>query len=1032
MSNSKFGFLPFVRKGLAKNILQKDDTAVASSTVERAEITVTVKIDTPTPSNPVVTKPVKLIGPGDILSIQKDVILRNEPANYIFNFESNLLPFIEFYEEDFLWRYSPAKETTDNKIRPWLALIVLKDGEFALAPPLKEGLPGILQLSATLNILDVLHPNRDHWAWAHVQMNRPADTNPVADLKASIETNPDAAIGRLLSSRQLEPDTEYTAFLIPAFETGRLAGIGEDTSTIKSLLGSWDYAGQGFSYTPNPVFAKMYPIYYQWRFATSGMGDFEALARKLKPIELDDVVGTRLLDVRKPGMGLESFAAAVPNPMDPGNPAQLGTISLEGALYPAGSVYSATQDATPSSVGSPTAQDIFTTKLKEVLNLQTELQQNPNATSNVYSLGTNDEDPVILPPLYGQYHANQEKVNAASPLWFQEANLDLRYRAAAGMGAEVVRDKQELFMEIAWRQIGEVNAANEKIRKAQLAIEASRAIYEKHLVGKVSGANVSGTTPDKFERILKIASPALKKVQTNASGILGTVNNYLGLTGTSNALNNVGLKTTAATTAVTNGTINSGFRKMSRNRSVKVRVADKNTNALMQGLEKSLDASTAVTAAAAFASPIGSQTQAQYMTNAVVVNNYGSVGSAMSMIAFPGSGTSMTNWMQYNKSQFIDFEKTYNYYKVLSGKDDPNRQSIIASGSAHAFRMAVQNNLDPDVSVKGRVLAQIKLTPPYTLNRVKPILAYPVIDLPMVNELVDLSVQNLIPNLGEIPNNSVTLLESNDRFIESFMLGLNHEFNRELMWREYPTDRRGTSFKVFWDKKDDLTGADIEDIAAIHQWPSGNALGMNCVNGAADIMVLCVRGDLLKKFPNALIYAQKANFGPSQSSARVLVNATSYTSAFDSNGLMVSNDIRMPVFKMDVAPDIVMLGFELTKQAAVGIPANYPNNAHAGWFFVFRERPGNIRFGLDGPIGFDPVNDPVPQLSVSWDNLSWTHLHTGGDSTQVKVIKQNYTANGLNATLQGAHWNRDAAQNAFILFQNPSLVAIHASNMIND
>jgi hypothetical protein len=280
--------------------------------------------------------------------------------------------------------------------------------------------------------------------------------------------------------------------------------------------------------------------------------------------------------------------------------------------------------------------------------------------------------------------------------------------------------------------------------------------------------------------------------------------------------------------------------------------------------------------------------------------------------------------------------------------------------------------------------------------------------------------------MGEVPDNSVTLFESNDRFIESFMLGLNYEFNRELMWREYPTDMRGTSFKVFWDKKDDLTGADVEDIAAIHTWSAAQPLGGHCVNGSQDIMVLCIRGELLRKFPTAVIYAQKAQFGAHKTDPRILSHATDYSSVFDLNGLMTSPDIKTPVFRMDLQPDIVMLGFELSSAAAVGVPDNFPDNAHAGWFFVFRERPGGIRFGLDAA----PSNGNA--VTTSWDNLSWNHLDQYNVAANVKTIIQNYSLNGLNSAFDGAHWNTDAAQNAFILFQNPALVAIHASNMIND
>ena len=36
------------------------------------------------------------------------------------------------------------------------------------------------------------------------------------------------------------------------------------------------------------------------------------------------------------------------------------------------------------------------------------------------------------------------------------------------------------------------------------------------------------------------------------------------------------------------------------------------------------------------------------------------------------------------------------------------------------------------------------------------------------------------------------------RFVEAFMVGLNHEMNHELVWRTYPTDQRGTPFRRFF------------------------------------------------------------------------------------------------------------------------------------------------------------------------------------------------------------------------------------------
>ena len=61
------------------------------------------------------------------------------------------------------------------------------------------------------------------------------------------------------------------------------------------------------------------------------------------------------------------------------------------------------------------------------------------------------------------------------------------------------------------------------------------------------------------------------------------------------------------------------------------------------------------------------------------------------------------------------------------------------------------------------------------------------------------SPKYFLPNINLIAPNSITLLETNQKFIESYMVGLNHEMARELLWREYPTDQRGSYFRQFWD-----------------------------------------------------------------------------------------------------------------------------------------------------------------------------------------------------------------------------------------
>src|SRR5687767_5134989 len=127
MGNAKYGFLPWMRQGIANRIGAVDapnDTLLTG----RVQLPVTIKYSkdgTAINANPAISKNIQLICPGDITGISPNVIVRSEPMNGVFDFEANYLPYVDFYEEDFPWRYTPVAPN-DQKIRPWLALIVLK------------------------------------------------------------------------------------------------------------------------------------------------------------------------------------------------------------------------------------------------------------------------------------------------------------------------------------------------------------------------------------------------------------------------------------------------------------------------------------------------------------------------------------------------------------------------------------------------------------------------------------------------------------------------------------------------------------------------------------------------------------------------------------------------------------------------------------------------------------------------------------------------------------------------------------------
>jgi hypothetical protein len=311
-----------------------------------------------------------------------------------------------------------------------------------------------------------------------------------------------------------------------------------------------------------------------------------------------------------------------------------------------------------------------------------------------------------------------------------------------------------------------------------------------------------------------------------------------------------------------------------------------------------------------------------------------------------------------------------------------------------------------------------------------------VFDIPMYKPLADISAELFLPNLNLIEQNSITLVETNQRFIESYMVGLNHEMGRELLWNEYPTDQRGSYFRQFWDVNMVLppepTPAQREalrDIPELHRWSRASALGTHDHRSTGNLLVLVIRGELLKRYPTAVIYAHKSKWpaNPSDPNAeRELVEL-----APGEEALPPKTKIRTPLFEAKVDPDIYFIGFDLGALEARGgtTPSSDP-----GWFFVIKERPGEPRFGLD-----DIETGTTPR-TVTWNDLSWTkigtaqgaHLRLDGSvalDAYNAAIDQENTPDLDDAQAQ---WNpsTDAAELAYILYRVPVLVAVHASRML--
>jgi hypothetical protein len=316
--------------------------------------------------------------------------------------------------------------------------------------------------------------------------------------------------------------------------------------------------------------------------------------------------------------------------------------------------------------------------------------------------------------------------------------------------------------------------------------------------------------------------------------------------------------------------------------------------------------------------------------------------------------------------------------------------------------------------------------------------------------LTDISSELFLPNINLIEQNSITLLETNQKFIEAYMVGLNHEFSRELLWREYPTDMMGSYFRQFWDvstffNSENLNNEELKeklrDIPPLHKWRRNSNLGDhdNREEGGdnEEEVVLVIRGELLKKYPTAVIYAQRATW---QENADGTIDKTRERRLVTLSAAELDrpprDKLKMPLYKAQAAPDIYFLGFDLTATEARGDTSDYPDKNKPGWFFVIKERPGEPRFGLDIERDGD--------LNV-WNDLAWPDVLPDGAGNFIQInnatpafplVKP--TATDVTEKLEqwgddaNVQWSRDAsaAEIAYVLYQVPVLIAVHASEML--
>ncbi len=790
-----YSYLPWVRRGIATALRPADGDL--SGVSANAQLPVTLRIDRHR-NGQVVNEQARIdlrfYGPGDVVGIDPGQIARTEPRPFCRDLEPNYLAAVEFVAPDFPWLFTPVGAAAGESLTPWLALVVVEVGDgVTIRNYPRRPLP-------TLEISDPAAPARElpdlkEFAhWCHVQVvHDPAVEGELDEdrLAGKLRDHPERVVSRVVSPRRLSPHTDYWACLVPVFQAGVARGLGLGASPEEGLRLAWDLQ--------SPPAAISLPLYYHWEFSTGAAGDFESLARLLKPRPAPAGVGTRPMDITDPGYGI--------------SPSADSRLPLESALR--------APDTRPPVWNEETRRR----QLRELLNLG----------------ASNPDSPLVVPPQYGQFPAVRETVPdvGVSPRWFGDLNLDFRHRAAAGIGAEVVRRNQESLMASAWSQVGEVTRANQLLRQAQL----SRAVGEKFLLKHLSRMGVASQ--------IQTTAPAHSRLLVNSTTLRHGI----------------------AISSFSPGILSGAYRRRFGSRRSLVSRSEGNLSPSSL-IRKEAEADTAGGLTVTAAKPDGAVTMRQVRSLApsspfppLLADRFGfwlSISAAVSgaalaalagillwtrqyptgleialaVVALLAGGA----WVWLHKQRSLSRVRerlqpeSWAPARVLESNPRPNFQVVasdtpIAPGrggkgadspAGKRFREAAARQLEalgPDLEPPARKrprldlaetarLALSRLDPSKTIparvgsrinlqrgnwspkDPIEPIRAAPEFLDAMYRPLAQVSPHFLLAGLDRIPPNTVTLLETNPSFVEAYLVGLNHEMGRELLWREYPTERR--------------------------------------------------------------------------------------------------------------------------------------------------------------------------------------------------------------------------------------------------
>ncbi|MEP6618806.1 MAG: hypothetical protein ABJE47_05810 [bacterium] len=968
----EYTFLPWVRTGVVAGVTQARGAV-------RAEVTVSLDVQDDAAGSVPVARTLTVRGPGDVLGFDLSQIVRRYPVPGTPNAEDTFFAHVEFDRPDFPWMFTPFAPVAD-RLEPWLALVVLELAHADIRPggTRADGAP----LPATVRTRHAeLQPLDESWAWAHAQViGGPASGPPVASRLS--ESFAPVNLSRLICPRQLAPNTRYVACIVPAFLPGVQAALGNAPGN--SLAPAWTRAAGD---DENEI---TLPVFDHWSFGTTADGDFWSLAKKIAGIPAPWNVGRRIIDTSRPGGDIPELTddepgrvqvirCALTAPSTAAKPADAPDDADTWGDTPTAALE--TQLNLPDVLAADFGGDANLPIVGPRIYARFQRAQNRVARAFLHDDWFHELNLVPTNRVIagiGTRVVQKDREQLLQAAWAQvgaidNANRDIRRAQAARYVGESLHVRH--FSALPLGQLAQLTRAVQgKIRvdggtATMLGTAARSATAPAALTGAFRRATrlrgpiaryLDAATRVTMSNIVGFAAIRdLRREYVEPDGIVSL--SAKALTGisaeTAARVLDVAVDVALVAAAVHTARFASLASSMDvllsppatwRPRSATLDIGGVVAAQVLTSLHAMMP--TRITSQPSRADALGT------LFEGLANSRTPAAASARESITNIGRRLPVRVLARSARAPAVRFDAAASVLLSTTIAQSRAVESDVLSAALSAFALGIgatdlprtasrppltveRTSLLEAIHPKNTVTAHVKARfaarpswlPPdwFDDGMVRPIMAAPSFIVPMYERLDAYDRDWLVPGLSKIPQNDfVTLLETNPKFTEAFLAGLSDEMGRELLFKGYPTDQRGTYFRRFWTAETDELAQDLHRFT-----PTPLGTHVKSAEGGVGRLVLVVRGELVKRYPDLMAMGLH--------SIPPVVGHPTFIDPESPFGPAIA-----PVlFHAFLAPDILLIGFDLTEADLV------PDR----WWFVLAEHPTAPRFGLqDGvlpPVG---------------------------------------------------------------------------------